>query len=102
MQWRRGKGRERGEEGEGEGERGEEWEGEGERGEEGEEGEGEGGERYDDYLMLHNSAIGFDQGLCIKWRLSKQHLIDADSKRPPITFRSIYTLAVLHGCQDLR
>lgn len=52
--------------------------------------------------MIHYLAIRLNEGLCIEWSLSIQHLVHADTKRPPVALWSIETLTVLHCTQDFR
>ena len=49
------------------------------------------------YLVLHNFSIGLDEWLGIEGSFPKQHLIDANAQRPPVTLSTIHTLTILHG-----
>lgn len=51
--------------------------------------------------MVHDLAVGLHQRLRIERRFSIQHLIHADSQRPPVTLWSIAAHPVLHCLQDL-
>ncbi len=48
------------------------------------------------YLVLHDSAVGLDKGLSIEGGFPKQHLVEADTERPPVTLASIHTSTILH------
>ena len=46
--------------------------------------------------MIHDAAVGFHQGFGVEGRLSVEHLVHAHAQRPPVTFRAVASLAVLH------
>ncbi len=48
------------------------------------------------HLVLHDSAVGLDKGLSIKGGFPEQHLVEADTERPPVTLASIHTSTILH------
>jgi hypothetical protein len=47
-------------------------------------------------LVIHDAAVGFHQGFGVEGRLSVEHLVHAHAQRPPVTFRAVASLAVLH------
>ena len=51
-------------------------------------------------LVVHDLAVGADEGLGIEWGLAEQHLVEDDADRPPVALAAVLPLATL-GSQDL-
>jgi hypothetical protein len=46
--------------------------------------------------VIHDAAVGFHQGFGVEGRLSVEHFVHTHAQRPPVTFRAVASLAVLH------
>ena len=52
------------------------------------------------HLVVHDPAVRFDERFRVERRLAVKHFVHANAEGPPVAFRAVASLAVLHGLNE--